>query len=221
MDDNIYLCGRTVRNNSRGFDGQLSELLIFDSSLTAEQIEGLYLIETVGFNPTYGTCSLGWRGVCDPITGHQNTQFVSHGALHSTLAGGLLFIGYCCGFFLENSLVGIHSHSCKSGKIKFWIHDSSLLRSDSIPANMKLLICRSWRHLSRIQAAVPWPPAALRRTLQAPASSPPPLACGPSMARQCACFRPTQVKLLPHQTPCQTPFFHCNCRSDGMQKRTD
>ena len=51
VDDNIYLCGRTARNNSRGFDGQLSELLIFDTSLTAEQIEGLYLIETVSFDP--------------------------------------------------------------------------------------------------------------------------------------------------------------------------
>lgn len=49
LDDNIYLCGRTLRNNSRGFDGQLAELLIFDTSLTADQINGLYLLEPVCF----------------------------------------------------------------------------------------------------------------------------------------------------------------------------
>ena len=44
LTGNVFLCGRAIENNSRGFDGQLTELLLFDNSLTGEQIEALYWI---------------------------------------------------------------------------------------------------------------------------------------------------------------------------------
>ena len=67
LDDNIYLCGRTIRNNSRGFDGQLAELLIFDASLTAAQIEGLYMIEQVSTPPRGDPTSTGSASVFLPV----------------------------------------------------------------------------------------------------------------------------------------------------------
>ena len=49
LTDNIYLCGRTRNNQSRGFDGLLAELLLFDTPLTKLQIEALYWIAVKPF----------------------------------------------------------------------------------------------------------------------------------------------------------------------------
>ena len=50
LTGNIFLCGRARDNDSRGFDGQLTELLLFDASLTGEQIEALYWIGVSPFS---------------------------------------------------------------------------------------------------------------------------------------------------------------------------
>ena len=42
LSGNIVLCGRTEGDAARGYDGQLAELTIFDSALTATQIQALY-----------------------------------------------------------------------------------------------------------------------------------------------------------------------------------
>ena len=42
LTGNIILCGRSEGDAARGYDGQLAELTIFDSALTATQIEALY-----------------------------------------------------------------------------------------------------------------------------------------------------------------------------------
>ncbi len=44
LTGNIFLCGRAKDNSSRGFDGQLTELLLFDDALSSQQIEALYWI---------------------------------------------------------------------------------------------------------------------------------------------------------------------------------
>ena len=47
LTDNILLCGRSIQNASRGYDGQLAELLLFDDTLSAAQIEALYWLDAV------------------------------------------------------------------------------------------------------------------------------------------------------------------------------
>ena len=49
LTGNIILCGRLEGDAARGYDGQLAELTIFDSALTAPQIEALYYaVSTLG-----------------------------------------------------------------------------------------------------------------------------------------------------------------------------
>lgn len=69
LTGNIFLCGRDKGNDSRGFDGQLTELLLFDSSLTGEQVEALYWI---GVSPSLPskTYSIGKSAFCQDLALH-------------------------------------------------------------------------------------------------------------------------------------------------------
>lgn len=56
LDGDIYLCGRTQRDSSRGFEGKLAELSLFDASLTAPQVEALYYTVSQQLG---GYCTIG------------------------------------------------------------------------------------------------------------------------------------------------------------------
>lgn len=48
LDGEIFLCGRSSGDVTRGYEGLLAELSIFDSTLTASQIEALFYTVRLG-----------------------------------------------------------------------------------------------------------------------------------------------------------------------------